>query len=574
MTTKESQRQLFGQILIDRKLIDKSQLDEALDMQQINGKPLGDVLVDLDYTTNDKILHALGDYLGVEVISLKGRDFDQKVIDMIPPSIPRIYRVFPVEYDEETETLTLAQENALDLEQMDDMKFLLQYNLKPVLVDKLEILDVLDKYYPMQNFSVGELMDEFGYDTSNVEFSDGREVIETEKLKELAEEAPVKTFVNLTLLQAVMDKASDIHFEAFEYSFRVRTRIDGLLVEKIQIPQQYVSGVVSRVKVMANMDIAERRLPQDGRIFVTIRGRGVDIRVSTLPTKYGESIVMRILDKGSTSLELSSLGIVPDDINLIYQFIKKPNGIVLVTGPTGSGKTTTLYACLNYLNGPELKIITTEDPVEYDIDGLMQIQVNPEIGVTFASCLRAILRQDPDVILVGEIRDKETIEIAVQASLTGHLVLSTLHTNDAPSTISRLLNMGIKPYLITASLIAVLAQRLIRKICPKCKEEYTPEKDILSELKLSESDIQGKRFYRGKGCGSCGQTGYKGRMSILEIMTINDEICQHVVEQSSIEVIRDAAKRNGMRTLTENGLDAAYRGVTTLEEVIRETSTN
>ena len=347
----------------------------------------------------------------------------------------------------------------------------------------------------------------------------------------------------MILLQAVMDKASDIHFEAFENSFRVRSRIDGMLVEKIPVPYHFTDGITSRIKVMSDMDIAERRLPQDGRIFVTIRGHGVDIRVSTLPTKYGESIVMRILDQGSTSLDLTQLGMMEDDQRAIKLFCQKPNGIILVTGPTGSGKTTTLYACLNYLNSPEIKIITTEDPVEYDIDGLMQIQVNPEIGVTFESCLRAILRQDPDAILVGEIRDLETIEIAVQASLTGHLVFSTLHTNDAPSTISRLLNMNVKPYLITASLIAVIAQRLVRRICPKCKEEVPPDKDVIRELKMTESDLEGKHYYKGKGCRRCNRTGYKGRLAILEIMEINDEICSHIVQQSSIETIRDVAKK-------------------------------
>jgi type IV pilus assembly protein PilB len=325
---------------------------------------------------------------------------------------------------------------------------------------------------------------------------------------------------------------------------------------------------------MANMDIAEKRLPQDGRILLTIRGNFVDIRVSTLPTKYGESVVLRILDKGSTSLDLTLLGMIPDDTDTVKKLMEKPNGIILVTGPTGSGKTTTLYACLNHVNLSGVKIITTEDPVEYDIDGIMQIQVKPEIGVTFASCLRAILRQDPDKILVGEIRDIETLEIAVQASLTGHLVLSTLHTNDAPSTITRLMNMGVKPYLITASLLAVISQRLVRKICPECKEEYKPGKDIINELNIPESELQGRHFYIGKGCNNCDQTGYKGRMAILEIMITNDEINSLVIEQSSAETIRQAAKRNGMRTLAEGGLNAACNGLTTLEEVIRETNIN
>ena len=569
---KEIQRKLFGQILMERNVINEKQLNESLELQKINGKSLGDILVDLDYVTQEKILKALSDYLSIEILDLKNAEIEPTVIERIPRTIAQLYRVLPVRYEDATLTLALAQEHALDMEQMDDLRFLLHYNLKPVLVNKDEITEALDKFYPVQDVSVGELMDEFRCDTTELEFAEDREVIDTGRLKELAEEAPVKTFVNLILLQAVMDKASDIHFEAFEGSFRVRTRVDGMLTEKIPVPPQFISGVVSRIKVMAEMDIAERRLPQDGRIFVMIRGHGVDIRVSTLPTKNGESIVMRILDKGSTSLDLIQLGMLPDNVHTIQQLVKKPNGVILVTGPTGSGKTTTLYACLNYLNGEENKLITTEDPVEYDIDGIMQIQVNPEIGVTFAACLRAILRQDPDVILVGEIRDLETVDIAVQAALTGHLVLSTLHTNDAPSTITRLLNMGVKPYLITASLIAVIAQRLVRRICNRCKEEYHPGKEIIKELGLRESDLSGKNFYKGKGCSSCNRTGYKGRLAILEIMIINDEICSHIIDQSSIETIKGVAKKGGMVTLSESGLNSAYKGITTLEEIVRETS--
>ena len=574
MATKEAQRKLFGQILIGKKVVNENQIEEALTMQKINGKALGDILIDLGYTTNDLIMKALSNYLGLEIVGLADIELDPDLIKKVPSSIAQLYRILPITYEDSTLTLAIAQEYALNIEQVDDIRFLLHYNIKPVLVDKSEVTEALEKYYPVQQVSVGDLLGKFQHDASRVKYTDDGETIETEHLKELANEAPVKTFVNLILLQAIIDKASDIHFEAFESTFRVRYMIDGILVEKIPVPATFVRGIVSRIKVMSNMDIAEKRLPQDGRIIVTIRARAVDIRVSTLPTKYGESIVMRILDKESTSLDLTQLGMMPGDQNTLKKFVKRPNGIILVTGPTGSGKTTTLYACLNQVNGTDIKIITTEDPVEYDIDGLMQIQVNHEIGVTFARCLRAILRQDPDIILVGEIRDIETLEIAVQASLTGHLVFSTLHTNDAPSTIIRLLNMGIKPYLVTASLIAVIGQRLVRKICVECKEAYMPDKSILNELNISESELQDKHFYIGRGCGKCNRTGYKGRMAILEIMTINDEICTHIIEQSSIETIRSAARKNGMHTLSESGLIAAYNGLTTLDEVIRETSAN
>ena len=571
---KEIQKKLLGQILVERKLVNESQLKEAFDVQKINGKALGDILIALGHTTNDLIMAALSDYLGLEIVSLAKVKLKPDVLNKISPAIAQLYRVIPIAFEDST--LTLTQEYALNIGQIDDLRFLLPFNIKPVLVDKAEVADALEKYYPGEHESVKELMDKFQYDASWVADKDTREteVIETEHLKELANEAPVKTFVNLILLQAIIDKASDVHFEAFENEFRVRHRVDGVLLEKIPVPAPFVKGIVSRIKVMANMDIAERRLPQDGRILLTTRGNAVDIRVSTLPTKYGESIVLRILDKGSTALDLTLLGMTRNDTDTAKKLMEKPNGIVLVTGPTGSGKTTTLYACLSHVNIPSIKIITAEDPVEYDIDGIMQIQVKPEIDVTFANCLRAMLRQDPDKILVGEIRDLETLEIAVQASLTGHLVLSTLHTNDAPSAITRLLNMGLKPYLITASLLAVISQRLVRKICPECKEEYKPEKNIITQLNIPESELKGKHFYIGKGCSNCDNTGYKGRMAIVEIMETNDEINSLIIEQSSTETIKKAARKNGMRTLIETGLNAASNGLTTLEELIRETNVN
>ena len=571
---KEIQKNLLGQILVERKLVNESQLKEAFDVQKINGKALEDILIDLGHTTNDLIMAALSDYLGLEIVNLAKIKLKPDVLNKIPPAIAQLYRVIPIAFEDST--LTLAQEYALNIGQIDDLRFLLPFNIKPVLVDKAKVADALEKYYPGEHESVKELMDKFPHDASRVADKDTMEteVIKTEHLKELANEAPVKTFVNLILLQAIIDKASDVHFEAFENEFRVRYRVDGVLLEKIHVPAPFVKGIVSRIKVMASMDIAERRLPQDGRILLTVRGNVVDIRVSTLPTKYGESIVLRVLDKGSTALDLTLLGMTRDDTDTAKKLMEKPNGIVLVTGPTGSGKTTTLYACLSHVNIPGIKIITVEDPVEYDIDGIMQMQVKPEIDVTFAKCLRAMLRQDPDKILVGEIRDLETLEIAVQASLTGHLVLSTLHTNDAPSAITRLINMGLKPYLITASLLAVISQRLVRKICPECKEEYRPGKDIINELNIPESELKGRHFYIGKGCSNCNNTGYKGRIAIVEIMETNDEINSLIIEQSSTETIKKAARKNGMRTLIETGLNTASNGLTTLEELIRETNVN
>ncbi len=572
MATKEDKRKLFGQILLEKRVVSKDQVTEALEIQDINGKALGDILVDLEYTTSNRITEVLSDYLGMEVIKIEDVVFREDVLDKIPHTIAQLYRIIPIAFEEPT--ITVAQQDPLDIQQIDDLRFLLKYNVKPVFVEREDVANALDTYYPGGHESVEEILENFKQDLSITNNSESRETIEVEQLKEMSNETPVKSLVNLILLQAIVVKASDIHFEVFENEFRIRYRIDGVLREKIPVPMLYANGIISRIKIMANMDIAERRLPQDGRIFLTIRGHSVDIRISTLPTNYGESIVMRILDKSSVSLDLTGLGIMPDNLKTIKQLMQKPNGIILVTGPTGSGKTTTLYASLNHVNVSGLKIITTEDPVEYDIDGIMQIQVNPEIDVTFSKCLRSILRQDPDIILVGEIRDLETLEIAVQASLTGHLVLSTLHTNDAPATITRLINMGLKPYLITASLVAVISQRLIRKICRNCKEEYTPGNDIFHELNLTDHDLQNKHFYMGKGCNSCNHTGYKGRMSILEIMSADEEICSHIIKQSSTETIRTTARNNGMRTLLESGLNAVYNGLTTLEEVARETSIN
>ena len=373
------------------------------------------------------------------------------------------------------------------------------------------------------------------------------------------------------LLQAIKDKASDIHFEPFEDEFKMRYRIDGVLYEMMPPPSHIAPAIASRVKVMANLDIAERRVPQDGRIELSVNNQPVDLRVSVLPTMFGESVVMRVLDRGNVSLDLDKVGLREDDLATIRTLIHKPNGIVIVTGPTGSGKTTTLYSALRELNEPTEKLITAEDPVEYDIDGIVQCQVKADIEMTFGRILRAMLRQDPDTILVGEIRDKETAEIAVQASLTGHLVFSTLHTNDAPSAIARLLDLGLEPFLVTATLEGVVAQRLVRKICLKCKTEYAPTLDQLMELELTEADAEGHVFYYGKGCDACNNTGYKGRMGIFEIMVLDDDMRDMIVKHASTQQIRDAARKRGMRSLRDSGLQAIFDGETSIEEVVRET---
>jgi type IV pilus assembly protein PilB len=375
----------------------------------------------------------------------------------------------------------------------------------------------------------------------------------------------------MVLLLAIKDHASDLHFEPFEDEFKIRIKADGMLYEMVPPPRHLAFAITTRIKVMSNLDIAERRLPQDGRIELTVGGHPVDLRVAVLPTMFGESVTIRVLDRSVVKLDLNQIGMDPRTISGFREIIEKPNGIVLVTGPTGSGKTTTLYSALSELNRIEDKLITTEDPIEYDIDGIVQVPVDPDIGVTFASCLRSILRQDPDIILVGEIRDLETAEIAVQSSLTGHLVFSTLHTNDAPSTVTRLRDMGIPPFLITATLEAILAQRLVRRICTNCREEVTPSAEILADLQLTSRDIAGRKFYRGRGCEHCNNTGYRGRTGLFELMIINDQLRDMIVRNASTDDLREAARGFGLITLRDAGMDAVYAGVTTAEEVIRET---
>ncbi len=564
----EAKRRLFGQILKDKGFVTENQIQEALAIQKQKGGLLGDILVSLHYLNNDQIMHALSEYLGLDIINMEGMDIPLDIINMIPPAIAQLYRIIPI--NKRDDTVTIVQADALNFETLDDLRLILKHQIKPVLCHKDAVLRALDKYYPKKHESVEQLLLEFKEDTSYAETVRG-EYIDIDELRKIADATPVKKWVNLMFLDAILDKASDIHMEPFEGEFKVRYRIDGVLYNKISPPKQLGIPITSRIKVMSGMDISERKLPQDGRIQLNVGGTLIDLRVSTLPTKYGESVVMRLLNKSTVSLSMDTLGFRPEELTVLHQLLSKPNGIILVTGPTGSGKTTTLYAALNHLNEIGTKIITTEDPVEYDIDGLVQVQVNPAIGVDFASCLRSILRQDPDIILVGEIRDEETAKIAIQASLTGHLVFSTLHTNDAPTTVTRLIDIGVKPYLIASTLEAVISQRLVRKICASCKEEYEPSAESLLELNLTPADVRGKKFFRGKGCSNCHNIGYKGRMGIYEIMVLNSELRKLISDQANTNIIRTAAKRSGMNTLRDSGLISTFNGLTTIQEVVRET---
>ena len=564
----QAKRKLFGQILIEQGLITEEQVREALETQRQKGGLLGDILVSFKHVTNEQILQALSNYLGIEIVNIEGKEILREVIEQIPAAIAQLYRIIPISLKDGV--LAIVQEDALNFEARDDLRLIVKHNIKSVLCHKDVIATALEKYYPKKHESIKQLLLEFKADEPYIEAKKG-DYIDIDKLKELADTAPVKKWVGLMFLDAVLENASDIHFEASEDKYRVRYRIDGVLYEKISPPIKTGILIVSRIKVISGMDISERRLPQDGRIQLNVASATIDVRVSTLPTKNGESVVMRLLNKSAVSLDLNTLGFRNEELKLIYQLLSKPNGIILVTGPTGCGKTTTLYSVLNYLNDVETKIITTEDPVEYDIDGLIQVQVNPSIGVDFANCLRTILRQDPDIILVGEIRDEETARIAIQASLTGHLVFSTLHTSDSPTAVTRLIDMGIKPYLIAATLEAVISQRLVRKICSSCKEEHKPSDRFLKELNLTSWDIKGNKIYKGRGCDNCHNTGYRGRIGIYEILVINDEIQKLIIEQANTSAIRTAAKRSGMMTLRDSGLIALYNGLTTIEEVTRET---
>jgi len=569
---KQLRGRRLGRILIKMGKLTRDQVHEALEIQKQRRGPLGRILVELGYITEDELNEALASQKGMEVVNLDTIEVPKEIIKLLTPQMANIYRVIPIEYEPNSNTITLVMCNPDNFAATDDIKRFLGYNVIANYAPEEQITRALARYYPEEaEEDIQDLIDEIKKDTKLSQLKGRGDSIDLDTLKELAESNPVKKLLNLVLLQAIRDKASDIHFEPFEDEFRMRYRIDGVLYEMVPPPQHIALAIASRIKVMANLDIAERRMPQDGRIPLTVNGQPVDLRVSVLPTMFGESIVMRVLDRSQVELDVEKLGMNEEEVRLFRQLIRKPHGIIIVTGPTGSGKTTTLYSALSELNDIAVKILTSEDPVEYDIDGLMQVQVNPDIGLTFARCLRAYLRQDPDIILVGEIRDLETAQIAVQASLTGHLVFSTLHTNDAPSAIARLLDLGLEPFLVTATLEAIVAQRLVRKICLHCKTPFEPSEEMLMELDLKPEDIKGKQFYYGKGCDFCNNTGYRGRLGIFEIMVLDDELKDMINANASTQLLRQEARKRGMKTLRQAGLRAIFDGITTIEEVVKET---
>jgi len=558
----------LGHILMEMGKITHSQLNEALAIKRDRGGAIGAVLVDLGYCEQGDVSAALAIQAGMSRVDLDTTDIPPEVVEKMDAMVARSYSVVPIEFADGKLTVAVSDPN--NFRALDELHMLLDYEIVAAVADPQALVRALDKYYAHAE-SVEAVISELGATAEWI--AERQENIDLEDIRAMSESQPVKKLLNLVLLQAIRDKASDIHFEPFEDEFKMRYRIDGILYEMVPPPRHIALAVASRIKVMSNLDIAERRMPQDGRIELTVGGKPVDLRVSVLPTMFGESVVMRVLDRTQVELDIRKLGLLDAEQKIVNDLIHLPNGIVIVTGPTGCGKTTTLYSALSAINTVDVKIITTEDPVEYDIDGLIQVQINPDIDLTFARCLRHILRQDPDIILVGEIRDLETAQIAIHSSLTGHLVFSTLHTNDAPTAITRLLDLGLEPYLVTATLEAVIAQRLVRRICTHCRAEFDPSEEMLRELDLVPEDVRGRTFFFGKGCDQCNNTGYRGRTGIFEIMYLDDLLRDLILRESSTNVIREEAKKRGMRTLRDSGLVAIYDGVTTIEEVVRATVT-
>jgi type IV pilus assembly protein PilB len=563
----------IGQIFVDMGFISDEQLEMLLEEQQQRpGTLLGKIALELNMLSEEQVIQALAEQMGMQVVELGDTVIPHEVINLMTESMAQLYRAVPIHF--EGNRLTVATCDPQNITIQDELRSLLGYEVKVVIAGETDIKKTLERYYDAEKETVDRIIDEIEDDPDlkkKMEAAESGKPLELADVEALADSAPVRKLLNMVLLLAIKDHASDIHFEPFEDEFRIRIKADGVLFEMVPPPRHLAFAITTRIKVMANLDIAERRLPQDGRIELTVGGHPVDLRVSVLPTMFGESVVMRILDRSVVSLNLAKVGMDPNIIKEFREIIARPNGIVLVTGPTGSGKTTTLYSALTELNNMEDKLITTEDPVEYQIDGIIQIPIDSEIGVTFAACLRAILRQDPDIILVGEIRDLETAEIAVQASLTGHMVFSTLHTNDAPSTITRMKDMGVPTFLITATVEAILAQRLVRRVCSQCREETTPSEDLIVDLGMTIEQFKGKKVYKGRGCEVCNNTGYKGRVGLFELMVMNDQLREMVMANAAVDELRNTATSFGMVTLRTAGMNFAFEGTTTLDEVVRET---
>jgi type IV pilus assembly protein PilB len=551
----------------EQQLIAPAELEAADDEHKATGKPLADVLIELGYITRSDLIKKIAEQLGLpymeELPVIPG-----EVVNSMDGDLARAYNVLPLRFD--GQTLEVVASDPFNPNTAADLSFAIGRSVRLVLSDPIRVEALVKLHYGEDVSTLEDLLHDLSGD-KKVGATTGAEEVSEKDLAAMAGQTPIVKFVNLVLNQAIRDKASDIHFEPFENEFKIRYRIDGALYEMSPPPKQLAVPITSRVKVLANLNIAERRVPQDGRIKLTIANRAVDLRVSTLPTQFGESVVLRVLDQSAMQLDLTQLGLPTDIYEGINEIIRRPNGIFIVTGPTGCGKTTTLYSALRVINSPDLKLLTAEDPVEYEIEGIMQVPVNHTVGLTFAAALRSFLRQDPDVIMVGEVRDLETAQIAIQASLTGHLVLSTLHTNDAPGTISRLIDMGLEPFLLASSVEAVLSQRLLRRVCPKCRTPFEPSESLLQQLRVDPVDIGNREFFYGKGCEYCSNSGYRGRLGIYEWLRMTEGVRDLVVQKAPTLVIKQKALEQGMRTLRDDGLRAIFEGLTSIEEVVKYT---
>ncbi len=557
-------------LIKERSLVDDLQIEEVVQEHTRTGKPIGQILQDFSLVDLDTQLQIIAEHLGTQVVEIREADLTPEVLKVVPAATARMQQCLPVAVFGSTVQVALA--DPLNPGILDELSFVVGKELQVVVADPGQILKALNRFYAEESEGFADILKELGEDSEIAKEVEGVVIGDNvADLTNLANEAPIIKFVNLVLYQAVQDRASDIHFEPFEDEFKIRYRVDGALYEMTPPPKHLALPVTSRLKVMANLNISERRLPQDGRIAVNIAGRQVDLRVSTLPTQFGESVVLRVLDRSAVKMELEALGLPKFILETMDELILQPNGIIIVTGPTGCGKTTTLYSCLRKLNTIDSKLLTSEDPVEYDIEGIMQVAINEGVGMTFARALRAFLRQDPDIIMVGEMRDLETAQVSIQASLTGHLVLTTLHTNDAPGAVTRMIDMGVEPFLISSTLTAVLAQRLVRTICKKCRTPFEPTENQLSLLNLSPHDIGDKVFYYGRGCSNCNDTGYRGRKGIFELLRISEPIRALINERAPTVVIRQKAIELGMVTLREDGLRGIFDGLTTVEEVLKYT---
>ena len=561
-----AQRKL-GQILVDLGHINDDQLWDILEEQkQSPGTVIGQVAVRMGLVTQAQVTEALAEQWGMPIINLEETNIQPNVLEIVPQTMAEMYHVMPISL--KNGVLTVAMADPQNIGALDDLKNFLGHEIRGAVSSAPDVEAAIARYYADREESIEDVIESMSTDEDNEKKIRGYDLASDQ---EMSDAQPIKKLLNMVMLLAIRDQASDIHFEPFEDEFKIRVKADGVLYEMVPPPRHLANAIVSRIKVMSNLDIAERRMPQDGRIELNVGGNNVDLRVSVLPTLFGEAVVMRVLDRTVVALDLNKIGMDAALLSKFRVILRRPNGIMLVTGPTGSGKTTTLYSALNELNDTETKIITSEDPIEYDIEGIIQVPVNPDVGVTFANVLRAILRHDPDKILVGEIRDYETAEIAVQSSLTGHMVFSTLHTNDAPSAITRLRDMGVPAFLITATVEAILAQRLVRRICSECRTEFAPSDELLMELQLPLKTARKYKFYYGKGCARCNNSGYKGRIGIYEMLVMSDEIRDAIAAEASADDIRDIARQQGMTTLREAGLKLIFDGHTTIDEIVRET---